>query len=192
MEVHINNYDPTLAPAGKTVISISYYTQNADYWINLRQSDPESYQTEKQKFAQIIIDLADARLGGFKEKIEVIDIATPATFQRYTNNWKGSVQGWLPGKNIIAQSPVKSNLPGLNDFYFIGHWTIPGGGLPVAIKSAWDEQRGCCTNNLPQEKGELQYQTLTLTISPSPGGEGVRGVRYHINPAFFNISLSFG
>ena len=144
MEVHINNYDPTLAPAGKTVISISYYTQNADYWINLRQSDPESYQTEKQKFAQIIIDLADARLGGFKEKIEVIDIATPATFQRYTNNWKGSVQGWLPGKNIIAQSPVKSNLPGLNDFYFIGHWTIPGGGLPVAIKSARDVAQIIC------------------------------------------------
>ena len=144
MEVYINNYDPTLAPAGKTVISISYYTRNADYWINLRQSDPERYQAEKQEFARAIIDAADARLGGLKEKIEVTDVATPATFQRYTGNWKGSVQGWLPGKNIIAQSPVKTELPGLKDFYFIGHWTIPGGGLPVAIKSARDVVKIIC------------------------------------------------
>lgn len=138
MEAHINNYDPTVAPDGKTVISISYYTKNADYWIDLRQSDEARYKAEKQKFAQMIIDAADVKFNGLKEKIEVTDIATPATFQRYTNNWKGSVQGWLPGKNFIAQSPVKNELPGLKNFYFIGHWTIPGGGLPVAIKSARD------------------------------------------------------
>ncbi len=146
MEMHINNYDPTLAPDGKTVISISYYTLNADFWINLRQEDPIKYQEEKQKFAQLIIDQADARLVGLKEKTEVVDVATPATFQRYTNNWKGSVQGWLPGKNIIARSPVETMLPGLTDFYFIGHWTIPGGGLPVAIKSARDAVQHICKN----------------------------------------------
>jgi phytoene dehydrogenase-like protein len=144
MEVHINNYDQTLAPAGKTVISISYYTQNADYWINLRMSDPKSYLAKKQEFARMMIDQADLKLGGLKEEIEAVDIATPATFERYTKNWKGSVQGWLPGRNIIAQSPVKSELPGLKDFYFIGHWTIPGGGLPVAIKSARDVVQKIC------------------------------------------------
>ena len=144
MEVHINNYDPTLAPAGKTVISISYYTKNSGYWIDLRQSNPDGYLTEKQKFASQMIDMADAKIGGLKEKIEVVDIATPATFERYTKNRKGSVQGWLPGKNIIAQSPVKSELPGLKDFYFIGHWTIPGGGLPVAVKSARDAVQMIC------------------------------------------------
>jgi len=144
MELHINNYDPTHAPEGKTVISVSFYTQNADYWINLRVSDPESYLTEKNKFSKSIIDLVDDRLGGLKEKIEEVDIVTPATFHRYTNNWKGSVQGWLPGKNLTMQSPIKNKLPGLKDFYFIGHWTIPGGGLPVAIKSARDTAQIIC------------------------------------------------
>lgn len=144
MEMHINNYDPTHAPEGKTVISFSFYTLNADYWIKLRNADFSQYNIEKQNFAEQIIEQADARLGGLKDKIEVTDIATPATFQRYTNNWKGSVQGWLPGKNIIAQSPVKTELPGLIDFYFIGQWTIPGGGLPVAIKSARDVVKTIC------------------------------------------------
>jgi phytoene dehydrogenase-like protein len=150
MEVHINNYDRTAAPEGKTVVSISYYTKNADYWINLRHADPEKYLSEKQKFARMIIDQADVKLNKLKGNIEVVDIATPATFQRYTGNWKGSVQGWLPGKNIIAQSPVKSELPGLKDFYFVGHWTIPGGGLPVALKSARDVAQVICHgSNVP-------------------------------------------
>ena len=144
MEIHINNYDPTRAPEGKTVISISFYSHNAGYWIDLRKNDYECYLKQKQDFAGSVIGLADAKITGLREKIEVTDIATPATFQRYTNNWKGSVQGWLPGKNIIAQSPVKSELPGLKDFYFAGHWTIPGGGLPVAIKSARDVAQMIC------------------------------------------------
>lgn len=144
MEIHINNYDPTHAPDGKTVISISYYTRNADYWIDLRNTDPARYLAEKEQFAHMIIEQADLKIGNLKARIEVTDIATPATFNRYTSNWKGSVQGWLPGKNIIAQSPVKSELPGLKDFHFVGHWTIPGGGLPVAIKSARDVAQIIC------------------------------------------------
>ncbi|MEI6173163.1 MAG: NAD(P)/FAD-dependent oxidoreductase [Bacteroidota bacterium] len=144
MEVHINNYDPTHSPEGKTVISVSFYSQNADYWISLRDADYPGYLKQKQHFAGLIIDILDERFSGLKSGIEEVDIATPATYQRYTNNWKGSVQGWLPGKNIIAQSPVKSELPGLKEFYFIGHWTIPGGGLPVAIKSARDVVQKIC------------------------------------------------
>jgi len=144
MEVHINNYDPTLAPRGKTVISLSFYTRNADYWIELRRTDPAKYKADKDQFTRMIIDAADSRLPGLKEKIEVTDTATPATFHRYTNNWKGSVQGWLPGEDLIARSPVKNSLPGLADFYLIGHWTIPGGGLPVALKSARDVAQIIC------------------------------------------------
>jgi hypothetical protein len=68
----------------------------------------------------------------------VSDVLTPATFYRYTNNWKGSTQGWLPGKNIMASSPVKFELPGLKNFYYASHWSTPGGGLPIAVKAAHD------------------------------------------------------
>ena len=155
MEVHIANYDPTLAPEGKTVVYISYYTLNSGFWIDLRNNDPQNYRLVKQKFADTIISLADARYPGLKEKTEVVDVATPATFHRYTNNWNGSIQGWLPGKNLVAQSPVKAVLPGLKDFYFIGHWTIPGGGLPVAVKSARDAALMIC-----------HEQKITFSLQP--------------------------
>jgi phytoene dehydrogenase-like protein len=144
LEVHVYNYDPTMAPAGKTVITISYYTVEGDYWINLRDSDKKAYDIQKNHFAQQIIDALDKKISGIKPKIEVTDVITPATFHRYTGNRKGSVQGWLPGNNLSAGSPVKMNLPGLENFYFTGHWAQPGGGLPVAIKTGRDITQVIC------------------------------------------------
>ena len=100
---------------------------------------------EKADFAEKVIGILDEKFGNIRKHIEVVSVATPASYQRYTNNWKGSVQGWLPGKNILKPSPVKYELPGLRNFYFSGHWTIPGGGLPVAIKSARDVAQVICT-----------------------------------------------
>jgi len=144
IEAHIYNYDSTLAPMGKTVVSVSFYTSNADYWINLRETDTILYSKNKSRFATEIIDRLHEKLGRIKEYSEEVDVATPATFFRYTNNWKGSAQGWLPGKNLVSQSPVKYTLPGLKNFYYAGHWCIPGGGLPVAIKSARDAVQLIC------------------------------------------------
>ena len=61
--------------------------------------------------------------------------ATPATFNRYTNNWRGSYEGWLPGPGALMVT-IKKELPGLNNLYMIGQWVEPGGGLPNTIRSA--------------------------------------------------------
>jgi phytoene dehydrogenase-like protein len=138
MELHIYNYDPTLAPAGKTCVSASFYTKNGDFWIDLYNNDREQYHKVKNEFARKVIDILEQKTGGLKEFIEVSDVLTPATFYRFTNNWKGSTQGWLPGKNIMASSPVKFELPGLKNFFYASHWSQPGGGTPIAIKTAHD------------------------------------------------------
>ena len=144
MEVHVYNYDTTMAPAGKTVITVSYYTVEGNYWIDLRNSDKAAYDSRKTLFAKQIIDALDKKIARIKPNIEVTDVATPATYHRYTSNRQGSVQGWLPGKNLSASSPVKMNLPGLQNFYFTGHLAQPGGGLPVAIKTGRDIAQVIC------------------------------------------------
>jgi len=144
IEMHIHNYDPTLAPEGKSVVSVNLYTKQGNYWIGLRASDYKTYQNQKSAFANQIIDVLEKKMGGIKQFIEQTDVATPATFHRYTNNRNGSIQGWLPGMNIIAPSPVSTVLPGLKNFYQVGHWTVPGGGLPIAVKSARDVAMHIC------------------------------------------------
>jgi phytoene dehydrogenase-like protein len=138
VEAQIYHFDPTLAPKGKTIIVMSFYTRNGEFWINLRNNDMEKYNCCKQEFATTMIQILDEKIGGVKESIEETDIATPATYERYTGNWKGSVQGWFPAKNLLSSSPVAIDLPGLKNFYYTSHWSIPGGGLPSVLKSAHD------------------------------------------------------
>ena len=79
-------------------------------------------------------------IGGMTvSEIEAIDVATPATFHRYTNNWQGSYEGWLPAPGAML-SRIGKTLPGLGDFYHIGQWVEPGGGLPNCIRSGFDRR----------------------------------------------------
>ena len=136
MELHTYNYDSTMAPEGKTVASITLMTRNADYWIDLRKSNYSEYKAKKELVSEAVLEIVDAKLKGIKDFVEVVDIATPATFFRYTSNWKGSNQGWMPSKKLFEKSPVNSTLPGLENFYMVGHWLLPGGGLPPSLWSA--------------------------------------------------------
>jgi phytoene dehydrogenase-like protein len=135
MEAHIYNYDPTLAPAGKTVVTVTLYTRSHAYWTGLRDRDRDAYRAVKDKLARRVVDRLEARLGNIKDKVEVIDVATPATFIRYTRNWQGSYQGWYPSNDLLTAKPLSKTLAGLDRFYMIGQWVEPGGGLPIVAQA---------------------------------------------------------
>jgi phytoene dehydrogenase-like protein len=144
LESHIYHYDPTLAPEGKTIVALSLYTRNGEYWIDLRNNDINEYNRQKTNFGGEIVDRLDEKIPGVKKSIEIMDIATPATYHRYTNNWRGSAQGWFPDTNLMASSPLGKDLPGLSGFYYSSHWSIPGGGLPMALKASRDLASQIC------------------------------------------------
>ena len=135
MVTHIYNYDPTLAPEGRTVVSVLLETRNDEYWTNLRDQDPQMYEPEKARLAQDVIERLERRFGNIRDSVEVIDVATPATIIRNTNNWHGSAQGWYPPEEILSTAPLKKELPRLSNFYMIGKWVEPGGGVPPAALS---------------------------------------------------------
>jgi phytoene dehydrogenase-like protein len=131
----IFSYDPTFAPRGKTAIVSFIPTYNYEYWTQLRENSPERYRSEKQRVADKIIDVFDKRYPGSKEKIEIIDVATPATVLRYTNNWQGSMEGWLLTPKTGARQ-LPCTVPGIRNFYMVGQWISPGGGLPAGLITA--------------------------------------------------------
>ncbi|MFH1121159.1 MAG: NAD(P)/FAD-dependent oxidoreductase [Bacteroidota bacterium] len=132
INIRIHSYDPTLAPAGKTLMESMLITREDEYWCNLRKNDFDKYNAEKDRIIQEIIEGMEWRLGPLKEHVEMKDLSTPATVKRFTNNWKGSFEGWIMTPKIgFSQLPMR--LPGLNNFYMAGHWVSPGGGLPSAL-----------------------------------------------------------
>lgn len=128
----IYNFDPTLAPPGKTLIRI-LLPDDYEYWRSLAEM-PEQYKAEKETAAQTVISLLDRRYPGLASSVEMWDVATPLTFERYTGNWRGSFIGWdLTPKTFMM--PMCKTLPGLKNFYMAGQWVAPGGGLPMVALS---------------------------------------------------------
>ncbi len=90
--------------------------------------------------------MLDARVPGFRQAIEVVDVATPVTYERYTSNWQGSIEGWIPRPGSVRMDEgdqLPHTLPGLEGFYMTGQWVSPGGGVPVAGDGRKVIQRIC-------------------------------------------------
>ncbi|MGA8849988.1 MAG: NAD(P)/FAD-dependent oxidoreductase [Dehalococcoidia bacterium] len=132
--VRIFSFDPTLAPEGKTMITTMIVTREYEYWDNLKKTAPEQYKAEKNRIAEKVLELLEKRFGDIRSKVEMIDVSTPSTVIRYTNNWKGSFEGWLSTPRVGFRG-MRKTLPGLENFYMAGQWVEPGGGLPTALRS---------------------------------------------------------
>jgi len=134
--VHLRHYcyDPTMAPSGKSVIVASFVFLNYKYWKELYEDRPR-YKAEKQGVADAVIDQLEKRFLGIKDNIEVVDVATPVTYERYTGNWQGSHMGWGNTTETMGSKPMSRTLPGLGNFYMAGQWVYIGGGVPGAVAS---------------------------------------------------------
>lgn len=129
MTVLIYNFDPSLAPEGKTTLIVSY-TTDYDYWEKLKQN-PGNYKAEKERICNDVIAGLEEHFPGITEQVEMRDVATPMTWVRYTGNWRGSYEGWMFG----AHDNISKILPGLENFYMAGQWVNAGGGMCTAVMS---------------------------------------------------------
>jgi phytoene dehydrogenase-like protein len=135
LPVHPYHHDPSMSPPGKNIM-IVMLESDYDYWKTLAEDRP-AYLAAKKEALQTIIHLLEQRFPGISAQVEMTDVATPMTFERYTGNWKGSFEGWLitPDNAGVMIKPLKQTLPGLQNFYMCGQWVEPGGGLPTGISS---------------------------------------------------------
>ena len=130
LHVRINNFDPTLAPAGKSVVT-SMIDSDFDFWKALKRA-LSRYKSEKERVAKSVAAILDRRFPGLQGQIEMTDVATPVTFERYTGNWQGCYEGFLTTPKTQMMR-MKKTLPGLDRFYMVGQWVSPGGGLPSGV-----------------------------------------------------------
>lgn len=149
------HFDPTFAPKGSTAVTSLLLTRNFEYWTELREHDAILYQAEKKRVAESVMGVLEKRIPGIREAIEVVDVSTPATVIRYTGNWKGSMEGWLPMPGSGFR-PYSNVLPGLEKFLMVGQWVMPGGGLPSGPMTARPAVREICRHDhLPFTPGRV-------------------------------------
>ena len=134
LDVEIFNFDPTLAPPGKTVVKVMFGSRYS-FWRELAR-DRRRYQDEKARIAAAVIALLEERFPGFSAQVEMTDVATPLTTERYTGNWRG-LQAWMPsGAGLTALTRgFTRTLPGLKNFHMAGHWAEATIGISTAAMS---------------------------------------------------------
>lgn len=130
--VRIFNYSEGFAPPGKTVVQVMFET-DFDWWNEL-QKDRPGYDAEKKRVAYQVLERLEARYPGISSQAEIIDVATPYTWWRYTCNHKGAYQGWLMTSELI-NARIRKTLPGLGNFYMAGQWATPGRGVVSSLYS---------------------------------------------------------
>lgn len=129
---HIYNFDPSLAPAGKTRIRVMLES-DYEYWKNLSDIDKDRYKHEQEDIATQVIAALEKRYPGLSNQVEMCDVATPVSFERYTGSWKGSYLGWLATPDFMNLR-IGKTLPGLGKFYMVGTW-VGSGSLGFAAAS---------------------------------------------------------
>lgn len=143
------SFDPTMAPKGKTCIVIRFESPY-ELWNGM---DKETYAAQKEAIKDFAMKLLEENYPGASSSVEVCDVATPLTTVRYTGAWRGAYEGFkVSNRNITKQ--LKQTLPGLDNFYMVGHWLFPGGGVPPSVHSGkWALQLICKKEEMQMKYG---------------------------------------
>ena len=129
----VNNYaaDPVYSPEGKTAMTVILDGDTYDFWKQAKEKG--SYEDEKKAIGDKVIAAIEAQFPEAADQIEVCDVATPLTYERYCGGWKGSWMTEMTGK--INMNSYPAVVKGLSGVYFAGHRMQPPGGLPPALMS---------------------------------------------------------
>ncbi len=134
-----------LAPPGKGSLTIiipahfnshnKWETKTDDEGSIIRGND---YKNLKEQYAQELIKTTEEIFSkNLSRHIVDYNVITPITFWRYTKNHDGTMMGQKPGKKnaMLGVARYKTPLKGL---YISGHWAELGGGVPIAVKAAFN------------------------------------------------------
>jgi prolycopene isomerase len=128
--------DPTCAPAGKAVVTLA--TQTPYEWKNnwYKDTSYKAYQELKEEVARRMIAVAEKVIPGLGEAIEVEEVDSPHTMERYTLNYKGAFMGWAPTPYQSGLNRMKPKTP-IDRLWLAGAWTLPGGGQSACLYSGY-------------------------------------------------------
>ena len=109
-------------------------TLNAELKTNSQNVKPgETFTVTFKAACQEGINGLESKISYDEEKLEVIDIATPVTYERYCSSYKGSwMTVWKKGK---AKPRIPQKYKGIKNLYFAGQRIFMCGGLPIAVYS---------------------------------------------------------
>jgi phytoene dehydrogenase-like protein len=143
------------------VLRISFpYGHFSRFWTGEKKRTPE-YQEYKKQIAESLVQTVEKILPDLSSSIELMETATPLTYQDWGNRYQGSIAGWtwdVKNKNITGSKlMIRTPMPNLLMVGIYAASELFLGGVPTAIHT------GCIAAGLigkkkdsPQERAVLE------------------------------------
>ena len=130
ISIRCHKYDSSLNNGYSTItVMIPILDVSYNYFKNLNRED---YEKAKIKIGNIILNEVINYYKINKDDIKLIDVATPLTYERYLNAYRGSYMSFIT-TNTNDKLMDTGLLDGLDNVFMAGQWVMPPGGLPIAL-----------------------------------------------------------
>lgn len=137
--VWVNNYSHAqgYAPEGCACLTMLFPGDTYDYWTEAKKDG--TYKEKKQQLVDAVVGTLEEYMPEIKGRVEVSDLATPLTYERYCQTWRGAYMGVWREKAMPPSIPYRCRT--IKGLYFAGMRTFLSGGLPVALVSGYNAAR---------------------------------------------------
>ena len=126
-------YDESFTRGENTVLSVLVDQSNIEYpFYRKLAKNREKYLDYKNHIAELVKQRIIKRFPHLEDSLELLDVATPYTFNHYVNSSNGVFMGFF----FTHKDPMFAHhgkLKGLDNFYLSGQWMQGPGGLPIAM-----------------------------------------------------------
>ncbi len=129
-------HEKSFAPIGHTVIqSLTFCAENISKdFIKLREKDKKEYDRKKQEIASAVIFAICEKFPSLKGHIKLLDVWTPASYNRFIGTEIGSFMSYAFSSKIL---PARKNniIKGIDNVVMASQWLQIPGGLPLALQN---------------------------------------------------------
>ncbi|MGQ9476105.1 MAG: phytoene desaturase family protein [Actinomycetota bacterium] len=132
--------DATLAPPGKAVLVIRVAVPHGPF-LRFRGrvgSRKPGYPEFKARLGRALVREASSLVPGLEDAVQVMDVATPLTFEERGGRFEGAVAGWSWEFEEAEDRLVELVLTPISGLYMAGHQAfsmLALGGVPSAVLS---------------------------------------------------------
>ncbi len=123
-------FDPTLNKGCSTMTVL--IRVGDDLYDTYKAMTKEEYQAEKERIGSTIRGHLMKFYNLKDDEIKFIDLATPITYERYCNSYRGSYQSFVTTGSHEKLMDT-GLIPEIKNFVIAGQWVMPPGGLPIAL-----------------------------------------------------------
>lgn len=131
------SYEKSFAPKGKNLLQTMTYCfeQDACSFIKLSKNKA-AYQETKRRIAEITNQIILEKFPSLQDKLQCIDVWTPATYRRYVGSEIGSFMSFILPPST-APLRLSNKVKGLKNVILASQWLQAPGGLPIAAEAGF-------------------------------------------------------